>query len=84
MAAHQGRGLCRTHYQACQQDGTLLDYETTSVPRHIVLEEWRMHADRHRTDRENIALLAPRLGMTVHALEQAVVRLHNDGILGAA
>lgn len=82
MAVHHGRGLCSTDYNQARKAGTLIDFERTQVPRDLVLEEWLLGADRSRSDAYNVRMLAPRLGMTEHALEQAVVRLRNAGRLG--
>lgn len=49
----------------------------------VVVEEWNWITDPWRTDRANAELLAPRLGMTVAALEMAVHRGRSLGLVAA-
>lgn len=71
---HQGRGLCRRHYDHCRTNGTLVDFELKGVPRDVVLEEWERMDKGGSSRAEAAKLLAPRLGMTYAALEKALDR----------
>lgn len=78
---HGGRGLCNTCYERHRLAGTTIDYERVTVPREVVEDEWRALADAHRSRAENARLIAPRIGMTVAALEYAA---YVYGLGGAA
>lgn len=74
----QGRGLCVGCYVRAQRNGTIIDQETTGKPWAQVLEDWHRLADRSLTRMENVRRIAPRVGMTVDALERAVTRHRED------
>lgn len=77
-----GRGVCE---KCCKREQRALQrnpMRTAHVSPKVVLEEWLWLASPWRTDAENAADLAPRLGMEPRTLERAVQRLRAKGLLG--
>ena len=73
-----GRGLCHGCYSRAQRNGTIVDHELAARPWAHVLEDWRRLADRNLSRLANVQRIAPRIGMTVEALERAVTRHRED------
>ena len=61
-------------YEHARLEGTLADYETRSMRACDVLAEWELHADPTKSRKSQIEALAPRMGMSVKALEKALER----------
>lgn len=78
---HKGRGLCPTCYDRARRTDTLLDFERTTVPLDMVLEEWERMDHEGRSRQDVCRQLAPRLGMTWWALEKALDRASVRGQL---
>lgn len=74
VVRHEARGLCASCYRRKAHDGNLIDHERLSFTRDEVMEEWERNYDPARTVREQAVVLAPRLGMSVKALEGALRR----------
>lgn len=80
------RGLCRAHYMRLRRYGdptyrpphVYRGGGGPRVPAELVLEEWEMLGGRTRAD---IALIAPRIGMSPRALERALERARLRGDL---
>lgn len=83
-ARNQARGLCGMCHKAARLDGTLIDYERRNTPADQVVEEWTENLDRSVSIAENVRRLAPRMGMSEHALYQAVFRARRRGLLTEA
>lgn len=74
---HDGRGLCGTCRGRHRVRGSLIDFERPSRSIEEVVEEWTMLRDQGHNRRQ----AAPRMGMTHHALEQALRRAVKRGLL---
>lgn len=74
---NEARGLCRSCYRWARTHNALHKYERVNQPRGEILHDWAHLADPLRPLKEEIARLAPRLGLTEKALES---RLHRAGI----
>lgn len=72
------RGLCGACYTRWRLRGTPERARGARVPSQIVAEEWSVLADPALSIAENVRRLAPRLGMSEAALEQAVTRLRRQ------
>lgn len=72
---HGGRGLCQPCACWHRYHGTLIDHERKTVPHADALDAW--HNDDHSphdSRSARIGRLAPRLGMSTHALRKALDR----------
>lgn len=74
QARNQARGLCGSCHSAHARAGTLLDFPRVRASRADTIEDWHELADPARTLKDNAEAIAPRLGMTVEGLRQAVLR----------
>lgn len=76
----QARGLCGRCYFAARRDGRVDDYSRANRDRREVIAELAHIGDRGDMPRDRyIAVMAPRLGMTHHALEKALDRAQAAG-----
>lgn len=75
---HRGLGLC----VPCYMRRRVRPVRTTR-PVATVAEDWTELANPHRTQKDNVRHLAPRLGMTETALERAVLRAKKLGLVAA-
>lgn len=73
----EGRGLCSTCRSRHRGRGTLLDFERPSRSAEEVVEDWLILRDQGHDRRQ----AAARMGMTHHALEQALRRAVKRGLL---
>lgn len=77
-ARYSARGMCvACHRRADRFSGA----SGEPVPEDVVLEEWLWLANPWIPDNENVAALAPRLGMSREGLAKAVQRLRKRGEL---
>lgn len=74
LREHKGRGLCSRCYYRHRQDGTLADFERTTMPEDMVVAEWHRLDDGDGSRAQRVQRLAPRLGMKPDALERALDR----------
>lgn len=74
QARNQARGLCGTCHSAHARAGTLLDFPRVRASRADTIEDWTELYDASRTLKDNAEAIAPRLGLTVEGLRQAVMR----------
>lgn len=74
-----GRGLCKRCHDRAKRYNTLHDFPRLTVSREEVLAEWA-HVDRDRTlpRKQQIQMVAPRMGMTPEALERALLRAQKE------
>lgn len=73
-AQRGSRGLCHGCYRWASKHDHLIDYERRYRVTDEVLEEWNYLADPSAPVLPEVRRLAPRMGMTVKALEQALIR----------
>jgi hypothetical protein len=74
-ARHTARGLCVACYVRVRTAGCLDDYPRATWTRDELLDEWEFL----RSTGVGVVEAAPRLGMTVDALAQALERARKDG-----
>lgn len=84
QARLQGRGMCAGCYQAALRAGELIDFprEVRRSPDEVA-EDWQHLYDRDATVVQNVATIAPRLGMKPSALRSWYYR-HGQHLTKAA
>jgi hypothetical protein len=78
VGQHAGRGLCWRCYRRSRDDGTLIDYAPRSRRNDDVIEEW---LELNMLGVREIREAAPRMGMTIKALDKALYRARKNGVL---
>lgn len=74
---HDGRGLCEACHDRAIRRGVLMDFERRSRPVDEVVEDWLMLREQGHDRRR----AAERMGITHHALEQALLRAVRRGLI---
>lgn len=80
---HIGHGLCKRCHSRARRAGTLPE-QPSFVPLDVILEDWPLIVNKDLSQKANIRLAAPRLGMSESALEQALLRAKRLGLLERA
>lgn len=75
---HAQRGLCNRCVRLSRVDGTLLDYPARTRRNDDVIQEWR---ELRLQGVRDIRIAAPRMGMSVEALDKALWRARKNGVI---